>query len=390
MTDITSTTAAAIAPALASPITIVVLDIAILALMAIVGLAIISQRRIFAIVMLSGVYSLLAAVFFVITDAVDVAFTEAAVGAGISTVLLLGAVLLTAREARPSPPARHWSALAIVLGAGAVMFYATIDMPAFGDASSPANDYLRTIFMERTMTEVGTPNVVTAVLASYRGFDTMGEAFVIFAAGLGVMVILGLRGRRETDADDTADAAPDSATGSATDSVAGAAKNPVRQAPSTALPTDTDSHLILKVVAKLLIPMVVVFGLYVQFHGDFGPGGGFQAGVIVAVAAILYGLIYGMDALQAALPPLFVRFGCATGVAIYAGVGVLSLFGQCHENEGGVCPFLDYNVLGHGYHGQHIGIILIELGVLFTVAFVMLAVFYAFAGRQADIPEDEW
>ncbi len=155
-------------------------------------------------------------------------------------------------------------------------------------------------------------------------------------------------------------------------------------------PPTSDTHLILRVAAKLLIPMIVVFGLYVQFHGDFGPGGGFQAGVIVAVAAMLYGLVMGMDSLQQALPPTFVRLGCASGVLLYAGVGLVSFFGRCSENPDNICRYLDYNVFGYGYHGQHIGIILIELGVLLTVAFTMLAVFYAFAAREPDIPDEEW
>ncbi len=155
-------------------------------------------------------------------------------------------------------------------------------------------------------------------------------------------------------------------------------------------PTTTDSHLVLRVAAKVLIPIIVVFGLYVQFHGDFGPGGGFQAGVIVAVAVMLYGLVFGIDAARRAVPPMAVRVGAGCGVMLYAGVGFASLFGHCSENPDGVCLYLDYNVFGHGYHGQHIGIILIELGVLLTVASVMLAVFYAFAGREPDIPEDEW
>ncbi len=179
---------------------IIVLDAAVLALMVAVGIAIIAERRLFAVAMLSGVYSLLAAAFFVIDDAVDVAFTEAAVGAGVSTVLMLAAMLLTARQARASRPGRRWSALVVVAGVGAMLAYATIDMPAFGDPDSPANSYLGRIFLERTMDEVGTPNVVTAVLASYRGFDTMGEAFVIFTAGIGVMLLLGLRGRERDTA----------------------------------------------------------------------------------------------------------------------------------------------------------------------------------------------
>ncbi len=143
-----------------------------------------------------------------------------------------------------------------------------------------------------------------------------------------------------------------------------------------------DMHTVLRVVSKGLVPIIALFGFYVQFHGDFGPGGGFQAGVIVAVAVMLYALVYGVDAARRAVPPGFVQAGAATGVSLYAGVGVVSLFHGA--------AFLDYDVLGHGLHGQHIGILLVELGVLFTVASVIVAIFYAFAGRVSDIPEDEW
>ncbi len=193
-----------------------VLDIILLAFLVAVGLAMINQRRLFVVVMLSGAYSLLSAAFFVALDAVDVAFTEAAVGAGISTVLLLGAMLLTAREARKPPPGRRWGPLVVVFATGTALIYATFDLPAFGDAASPANATDGLAYLERTPEEVGTPNVVTAVLASYRGYDTLGETVVIFTAGLGVMLLLGLRpparegegsrrgvaaaGRREDDA----------------------------------------------------------------------------------------------------------------------------------------------------------------------------------------------
>lgn len=149
-------------------------------------------------------------------------------------------------------------------------------------------------------------------------------------------------------------------------------------------------HLILRVVSKLLIPMIVVFGLYVQFHGDFGPGGGFQAGVIVAVAVILYALIFGIEEAQKAVPPVVARIGSALGVLIFAGVGIATLF---MPFAGEAVNFLDYDALhpDQGHHtGQHYGILLVELGVLVTVASVMLAIFYAFAGRVPDIPDEEW
>ncbi|WP_138513622.1 DUF4040 domain-containing protein [Maricaulis alexandrii] len=179
------------------------LDYALIAMLLAVGFAIVRLRNLFAVVMLTGVYSLLSAAWFVSLDAVDVAFTEAAVGAGISTVLLLGAMLLTARESEPAGKKRHWAAFAVVAASGAALFFAIPDMPVYGDPDSPANSYVGMDYMERTPNEIAVPNVVTAVLASYRGYDTMGETVVVFSAALGVMLLLGFgTGRREEDEED--------------------------------------------------------------------------------------------------------------------------------------------------------------------------------------------
>ncbi len=140
-----------------------------------------------------------------------------------------------------------------------------------------------------------------------------------------------------------------------------------------------NDHLILKITCKLLIPLIALFGLYVQFHGDFGPGGGFQAGVIMAASVILYALVFGLDEAKRAVPPALVRAGSALGALLFAGVGVAGML------LGG--EFLNYNVLPGG---QHTGIIAVELGVLLTVASVMIVIFYAFAGRANEIPEEEW
>ncbi len=137
------------------------------------------------------------------------------------------------------------------------------------------------------------------------------------------------------------------------------------------------SQLVLRVIAKLLIPFMLLFALYVQFHGDFGPGGGFQAGVITAAAVIFYGLIYGLPAARRLVPDRFVEAMIAGGVLLYGGVGVAGML------LGG--NFLDYFVLAADpVHGQHRGILLVELGVLITVAGVMLKIFYVFAGRGRD------
>jgi len=138
------------------------------------------------------------------------------------------------------------------------------------------------------------------------------------------------------------------------------------------------NDLILRIVAKLLIPFILLFALYVQFHGDFGPGGGFQAGVILAAAVIFYALIFGLAAARQVVPEPLVESMMAIGVLIYAGVGVAGLLLGGH--------YLDYFVLDHDpVHGQHRGIFWVEVGVAVTVSGVMLKVFYMFADRgKAD------
>jgi multicomponent Na+:H+ antiporter subunit B len=135
--------------------------------------------------------------------------------------------------------------------------------------------------------------------------------------------------------------------------------------------------LVLRIIAKLMIPFILLFALYVQFHGDFGPGGGFQAGVIGAAAIIFYSLINGIDAARKVVPDAVVETMLASGVLIYAGVGVIGLL------LGG--NFLDYFVLDHdSVHGQERGIFWVEAGVAVTVSGVMLKVFYMFASRGVD------
>ena len=132
-------------------------------------------------------------------------------------------------------------------------------------------------------------------------------------------------------------------------------------------------HTVLRVVAKLLIPVIMLFALYVQFHGDYSPGGGFQAGVIFAAAIILYALLFGLDAAMGVIEPSVLRVLAAGGVLLYAGVGIVAML------LGG--DFLDYDVLAHEpTEGQHLGIFFVELGVGITVASTMLLLYFAFVG----------
>ncbi len=169
------------------------IDIAVLLMLAFTAIAISRLRNLFAAVMLAGLYSLLSACWMTALDAVDVAFTEAAVGAGVSTVLMLITLAVTARRekvAKFSLPAFF-----VVLVTGGFLIYGTLDMPDWGDPEAPVHQHVAPRYLNDSYAEIGVPNVVTSVLASYRGYDTLGETVVIFTAGLGVMLLL--RWRKE-------------------------------------------------------------------------------------------------------------------------------------------------------------------------------------------------
>ncbi len=169
----------------------------LLTFLAVTAIGIIVLRDLLGAVILLGVYSLIAAGAFVVMDAVDVAFTEAAVGSGISTILFLGALSFTRHKQKPRGN-HSWFALVFVLVTGALLIYGTLDMPYYGSATSAAQTHpeLAVRFLEQSYSEVGIDNIVTSVLASYRGYDTLGETMVVFAAGIAVLSLLGLKRRR--------------------------------------------------------------------------------------------------------------------------------------------------------------------------------------------------
>lgn len=323
----------------------VLFGIFLLSLLVITAIAIVRTQNLFVAVMLMGIASLLIAANFFILDAADVALTEAAVGAGISTVLFLGALALTSERERSATSRRVFSFL-VVAAAALVVIYATFDKPRFGDPEAPVQTHVAPWYLEKTPEYIGIPNVVTAVLGSFRGYDTLGEVFVVFTAGIGVLFLLG--------------AAPSSGKvdDKPTDSVAG-----------------LRHHLIPRVVGRILIPFILLFGLYVQFHGEYGPGGGFQAGAIIAAAIILYALLEGEKPALAVLPQRFLLGLMAGGALLYGGVGLagIALGGE----------FLDYSVLASDpVKGQQLGILLIEAGVGITVTGTLLSIFHAFAARE--------
>jgi multicomponent Na+:H+ antiporter subunit B len=172
----------------------------LLGLLMLTGLVIVRTRSLLAVAILTSIYSLLSASLFVVLDAVDVALTEAAVGAGMSLILLLATIALTsagerATEHRPLLP------LIVVTATGMALIYGTLDMPRYGDPDAPVHRHVAPYYLQDTAEEIGVPNVVTSVLASYRGYDTLGEVTVIYTAGVGVLVLLGSRSRRRKRGD---------------------------------------------------------------------------------------------------------------------------------------------------------------------------------------------
>lgn len=167
-----------------------IIDLVLFTLLVAVAIQIVRLDHLFVVTMLSGVFSLLTASLFITLDAPDVAFTEAAVGAGISTVLMLGTLALTSQVQKPSKRTQTIPLL-VVIATGMALIYSTFDMPTFGDPQAPSQTHVGPYYITKTPEEIDVPNIVTAVLASYRGFDTLGEVVVVFMAGVGVLALLG-------------------------------------------------------------------------------------------------------------------------------------------------------------------------------------------------------
>lgn len=397
---------------------VVLIDTVLLLLVTVTAIAIIEVRNLYTSAMLTSVYSLLMALVWVNMHSMDVAFTEAAVGGGISTILLIGTLVHTAREEKPLKVRVHWKAAIVTALTGAALIYGTFDMPRFGDPKAPIHHFRVPEMMAQTVgfvngtkgkqappegfdarayrsfngavtsvpddpkdtawretsvlaqhgiivpevlgshpqhAEAGhhlhppddfnghVPNSVTSLLAAYRGYDTMFETTVIFTAGVSLIMLL-RRPRREGQAQ--------------------------KSAPLL-------DQAILRVVSKMSIPFILLFGLYVITHGELGPGGGFQGGVVIACAFILYALIFGRPALYRVLPPTVIDMLTGLGVLVYSGTGAACLL------LGG--KFLDYSMLDTASpgEGEALGMTLVEYGVGITVSMVMLNIFNQLAEEES-------
>ncbi|TDD35280.1 DUF4040 domain-containing protein [Actinomadura sp. KC06] len=331
---------------------LVLMNVSLFALLVATAIAVTRLRALYEATMLTALAGLLSASLFVSLDALDVAITEAAVGTGISTVLFLVALALTRSREAVTPRRKLWSGAAVALLLGATLVYASQDLPSFAEPDTPVQTHPVTeTYLQDSQKDVGIPNTVAAVLASYRGYDTLGELVVIFTAGVTVPLLL-MRTRRRTDRDG-------------------------HEERDEARANVMSEYRVLRVASKILIPFILIFACYVLFHGDYGPGGGFQAGVIFAAGFVLYGLVFGIRSVERVLPWPVMLALLPAGVLLYAGLGIVNMA------LGG--SFLDYGTLvpDHPKEGQHLGILVIETGVGITVAAVLIAVFYSFANRGA-------
>jgi multicomponent Na+:H+ antiporter subunit B len=326
---------------------ITILSLFTLSLLAVAAVATVHSRNLFVASMWFGIFSLLMASNFFILDAADVALTEAAVGAGVSTVLFMGGLALTA-EREPARERLRWSMLVGLVLLFAVLVFVSFSHPRLGDPMAPVHQHVAPWYLSETPRLIDIPNVVTAILASFRGYDTLGEVIVVFTAGIGVLSVLGFRPKKR-----------ERLTGEA----------------MAARIRGVQHHAVLRVVGKLFIPLLMLLALVVQFHGKYSPGGGFAGGALFAAAVMLYGILGGADRSARALPQTAMLRIAVLGATLYTGVGIACMLLGGH--------FLDYNVLSaNPVAGQQLGILLVELGVGLTVASVLVMIFNAIANRE--------
>ncbi|MFC1837857.1 DUF4040 domain-containing protein, partial [Thermodesulfobacteriota bacterium] len=328
-------------------------DLSVLTLIVICAFATIMVKDLLSAAIIFGAYSFLMCLLWTEMGAVDVAFTEASVGAGVSTVLFIAAVYSSSRRVKPRKLGRALTksvALLTVLLIGMVLILAEIDFPHFGDPSSPASLHVSPYYITRTLHDTAVPNIVTAVLADYRGFDTMFETAVIFTAGLAVIAIL----RTYTGVDRR--------------------KLPRRQNMTEGYP-DT----IIRFIARQLVPFIQLFALYVVAHGHHSPGGGFQGGVILGASFILLAISFDFNTVKKIMNEKWNVLLANIGMLLYAGIGFLCLLLGAN--------FLDYSILSKvlpatdKVMARSHGMLGIEIGVAIAVMAVIISIYLNIVSR---------
>jgi multicomponent Na+:H+ antiporter subunit B len=271
------------------------------------------------------------------------------------------------------------SGLILVTVLGAFLIYGTFDFPPWGDPLSPANQHVSPYYIEKTMDQTSVPNIVTAVLADYRSYDTMFETCVIFTAGIACIFLLRTHRRRKQ----RAQLFRHRPTGITLRIEKGGKipKGSVDFEPIDSVWVPDD--LIVKTCCRLIIPFIQIFALYVIAHGHYSPGGGFQGGVILGAAIILFAVSFDLRSAMLRFKERSAALFCALGVLIYAGTGIVCMFYNVN--------FLDYKglaaILGvDPVTARSHGILIVEVGVGIAVMAVMVSLYYnlSSAGRQDE------
>lgn len=319
---------------------IMILPIEMLLLVLVVALAFLSLwiRDLISSVVIFGAYSFLLCLVWTGMGAVDVAFTEAAVGAGVSTVFFIAVLFNTTRKIKFNPldlSSKIFTAIACT-AVGYLLFIGISDLPSWGNPKSPVNSVVSSYYVQNAYNDTKVPNLVTAVLADYRSFDTMFETCVVFIAMLGIFALL----KREDNGD---------------------------------YDIEQKDDLIVRVAARFMVPFIQLFGLYVIAHGHYSPGGGFQGGVILGASLILLAIAYRMSAVKKFLGIKHMLSLGALGVLIFAGWGLLPVLKGAN--------FLDYAAwaqylpsTGEKMARSH-SMLAVEIGVALTVMCGMYGIY---------------
>ncbi len=302
-----------------------------------------------------GAYSFLMCLVWTAMGAVDVAFTEAAVGAGVSTVFFIATIYNIPRSNKPKKNGFILKLFAsvVVICAGFALCSTLTDLPDWGDPYSPANAYVSKYYLEHSISDTHVPNVVTSVLADYRSYDTMLETCVVFVACMAIITLL----RRRKTPKETAEA-----------KALAAQRTP---------PYYPANSLIVRIASQIMVPFMQLFALYVVAHGHYSPGGGFQGGVILGASLILLAMSYDIKKILLQLKEKWIYVLSAFGVMIFAGVGVICLI------LGG--NFLDYSVLSailpatDSIMARSHAMLIVEIGVALTVMCSMFGIYVALA-----------
>jgi len=329
-------------------------DFIILLMLVTCAFAAIWSKGLLSAGMILSAYSFLMALLWTEMGAVDVAFTEAAVGAGVSTVFMIAVVYHTRRFIQPRRYGRMFFKLMGLLATlilGGLSLYAASDFPSWADPSEPASLHVAPYYIENTIRDTAVPNVVTSVLADYRGFDTMFETTVILTAGLVAHAVLRRLGRR---------------------------RDPNRKT-NDGRPVEAHTSIVVQRIARIMVPFIQLYALYVVAHGHHSPGGGFQGGVILGASFILVGLAYNIQTVLARFSePLGVLLA-NTGVLLYAGIGVACMVLGAN--------FLDYGILSRVLPGtspvmaRSHAMLGVEIGVAIAVSAIMVSIYINTASK---------